>query len=239
MSTPDLIIIKRWTWQRYALAASLAVFIIAIFTTTGYLLGNRSGTELRDSNKALMAQVEQLNQELETARKQLVMTEQLSKVEQEANRQAGTSLDSQQQRIRELERELQFFRNILAPEESEKGLQISRFTWEESEDGQIGWQVSLIQAGSQGATISGTVGITVNALKNNEPVQITVTDDKDSDRFNYRFRYFQHLTGTVLLDKELVPVSAEVVVMPTAKGQQIVRQLFPWQLDEEKLANVQ
>ena len=239
MNSPDLIIIERWTTRRYLGYGALILLILVAIGLTGYFVGNQQGIAMSAENNDLKNRLAQTTAELTDARRQLVMANQLSKVEKEANRQAGSSLDTKQQRIRELERELKFFRDILAPEEAERGLKINRFQWSLADNGNLGWQVSLIQAGSQGATISGSLTITLNVLRNGQAEQVVVTDTENLDRFNYRFRYFQHVTGSFPLDKDVQLVSAEVKVMPTAKGQEILTEQFNWSADEEKLADVE
>jgi len=63
--------------------------------------------------------------------------------------------------------------------------------------------------------------------------------DRFNDRFNYRFKYFQHLTGTLTFDEQEVPLSIQVVARPAKSGQQTIEKHFPWQAEEEKLANVE
>jgi hypothetical protein len=239
MPSPELIVVERMTWQRRLGYICLALILLVIVGMTGFFVGNQDGISLRSEKASLENQVQALTEQLTDTKKQLVMLNQLKKVDQEANRQAGSSLDYQQQKIRELERELEFFRSILAPEEADKGLKISRFKWQKSEDGNLGWQLSLIQAGSQGATISGTVAININVLRNNAPETIIVVDESGKERFNYRFRYFQHINGSLAVDPEVKIISADIKVMPSVKGQQIISQQFQWPADEEKVANVE
>ena len=239
MVSPDLIVIKRWTWKQFTVLIIAAVLLLTLFLLTGYWLGNKDGISLRAEKKQLISTVNELTHQFEDSQRELVMQKQISKVDQAANLHAGNSMDSQHQQIRELERELTFFRNIMAPEESLKGLQISRFTWQKQKTNVINWQLSLSQAGSQGRTISGFANIELVALKDKKEVVVQLLTDDKKERFNYRFRYFQHITGSLIIDAGLVPISIKITAHPTLKGQPSVEKQFPWQSDEEKIANVE
>jgi len=245
MVSPDLIIIKRWNWKQFTVLTGAILLVLACFSVSGYLWGVADSIKLNSENQSLLEQVAELESDQETRRRQLVMQKQISKVDQAANYHAGNSMDTQLQQIRELERELKFFRSIMAPEQSIKGLQISRFSRQTSEDGHFSWQLSLIQAGAQGRALSGFVKINLIASKEGKEVIIPIlnieqqANKQQSDRYNYRFKYFQHLTGTLKIAEGLVPLSIKVVANPAINGQQSIEKQFPWQADEEKLANVE
>lgn len=239
MVSPDLIIIKRWSVKQFVLLAVACLLLLALVAVTGYLFGISDALSLNQKNLQLSQQIDTLNQKLEEGERSLVMQQQISKVDKAANLHAGSSMDSQLQQIRELERELNFFRSIMAPEETAKGLQVSRFNWQAMENGEINWQLSLIQAGSQGRAISGVVTIELVAMQGNQRVTIPVTNNNQKTNFDYRFKYFQHLTGLLTVPEGLIPLSIDVVAKPALKGQQSVTKSFPWQTDEEKVANVE
>jgi len=239
MVSPELIVIKRWTWKQFAFGIAAVLLVLNLIFFTGYMMGDADGISLRKDKQQLTQTVKQITEQLAESERQLVKQTQISKVDQAANVQAGNSLDSQQQHIRNLERELKFFRSIMAPEESLKGLQVARFSWQQQDEETVSWQISLIQAGAQGRSISGYVNVELLAMQGNKQVIIPLNNEKQVDRFNFRFRYFQHLTGNLKLSKDLVPVSIRVKAYPTLKGQPIIDKEFPWQPDEENLANVE
>jgi hypothetical protein len=245
MVSPDLIIIKRWNWKQFTVLTATILLILLGFSLSGYLWGVSDAIKLNSENELLLKQLNGLQSDQDVVQRQLVMQKQISKVDQAANYHAGNSMDLQLQQIRELERELKFFRSIMAPEESIKGLQISRFSWQKSDKGTFNWQLSLIQAGAQGRALSGFVKLNLVATKDGKEVVIPIinleqeTNKQQRDRFNYRFKYFQHLTGTLKMDEGLVPLSIKVVAKPAINGQQSIEKKFPWQDDKEKLSNVE
>ena len=239
MVSPELIVIKRWTWKQFAALISALLLLLVLFSVSGYFLGDKDGISLRIEKRQLTQSVYELTEQLNKSKRQLVMLEQINKVDQAANLHTGNSMDTQQQQIRKLQRELKFFRSIMAPEESIKGLQISEFSWQKLEQDAYSWQLSLIQAGSQGGSLSGYVNVNLTAMRGGETVVIPLSTEQQTDRLNYRFRYFQHLTGNIKIAGDLIPVSVNVVARSTVKGQPSIEKQFPWQSDEEKIANVE
>ena len=239
MVSPELIVIKRWTWKQFTSLIVTIVLVLSLFYVIGYIIGIKDGINLKVENEQLTTTVNEIRTQLDERKRQLVMQEQISKVDQAANLHSGNSMDSQHQQIRELERELNFFRSIMAPEESIKGLQISRFNWQQQEQNTFSWQLSLIQAGAQGNTVSGYVNIELIAMRGQDKVVLPLLTEEQSDRFNYRFRYFQHITGITTIAADLTPVSVAIVARPTLKGQPSIEKQFPWQSDEEKVTNVE
>ncbi len=238
MVSPDLIIVKRWTWKQFTALAVTVVLSLVLVSLSGYYFGVKDSVDFYNENQLLKVSQDKLTIEFNELQRKLVMQKQISEVDKAANLYAGNSMDSQYQQIRELEREITFFRSIMAPGETLKGLQISRFSWNQQQAEKFNWQLSLIQAGSQGRALIGEVQINLIALRGDEQVTIALTNEDAAKKFKYRFKYFQHLTGTVTIASDLNPISINVSVKPSA-GKPLIERQFPWQSDEEKIANVE
>lgn len=215
------------------------VLLFAFFSIGGYLLGVEDAIRLYSDNNDLTSKTMQLTKDRDDTQRQLLMQKQISKVDKAANFHAANSMDLQLQQIHELERELKFFRSIMAPEETIKGLQISRFNWQQLDNSVLNWQLSLIQAGYQGRTLSGVVKASIVAMRGNEKVFLPLINEDKNERFKYRFRYFQHITGTISIAEGLIPIAVNIIAIPSVKGQSTQEKQFPWQSDEEKFADVE
>ena len=132
MASPELIVIKRWTWKQFGFLAFAIAALLLLTATAGYLIGISEAIRLYEENNQLTIKANLLTSQADEVRSKLLMQQQISKVDKAANFHAGNSMDMQLQQIRELERELKFFRSIMAPEETLKGLQIARFSWQHS-----------------------------------------------------------------------------------------------------------
>ncbi|MEL0068480.1 MAG: DUF6776 family protein, partial [Gammaproteobacteria bacterium] len=169
----------------------------------------------------------------------LVMQEQINKVEQAANAEAGQSLDSQMLKIRELERELTFYRNILAPGESDKGLQVSQFVLTTTGPVSANWQVSLLQAGSQGNMMQGLATVDLIYLLDGQEQRMEVLNSSGNREFGFKFRYFQHLTGVIDLADNITPIALEVRARQYGTNSVPITKRFDWSsTNEQGIANV-
>jgi hypothetical protein len=213
---------------------------VILLVGIGYYMGNKHSLSLIETNEQLVQSLNTSQETNETLKQQLVMQEQMNRVEQAANAEAGQSLESKYREIRELERELRFYRNILAPEESVKGLQISQFQWQAIDNRRIGWQVSLLQAGSQGRMMSGLATIDLIVMQGGQENRIPVTNASGNREFGFKFRYFQHLTGDIELSQDVVPVAIEVTARQYGTNSTPIVKRFDWeQSPQEAIAYVE
>jgi len=81
MVSPELIVVKRWTWKQFLLLTVAVVLLLMLFLTSGYLLGNADGVGLRNKNQELFDLVQERTIQLEQTKRALVMQKQISKVD--------------------------------------------------------------------------------------------------------------------------------------------------------------
>lgn len=239
MSSPEYIVTEKWSTSRYAITAVAGVLVFLLVAAIGYYMGNRHSVHLITENDQLNQDIVNLNTSHAALEEKLVMQEQINKVEQAANAEAGQSLDSQMLKIRELERELTFYRNILAPGESDKGLQVSQFVLTTTGPGSANWQVSLLQAGSQGNMMQGLATVDLIYLLDGQEQRMEVLNSSGNREFGFKFRYFQHLTGVIDLADNITPIALEVRARQYGTNSVPITKRFDWSsTNEQGIANV-
>lgn len=239
MSAPEYIVKQKWQQKHYLMAVFGSLLGVIILMALGYYLGNRHSILLIEENDNLQAMSQSQLEEIDTLENELVMLKQINQVEQTTNAEAGQSMQSQIQTIRDLERELSFYRSILAPQESAKGLQVSSFQWLPSDDNKVRWQVSLLQAGSTGRMLSGLATIDLIFQDNGQEVREPVLNSSAKREFGFKFRYFQNITGELELAAQRQPIAFEVQAKQYGQGQQPVTQRFPWNPSQESITDVE
>ncbi len=239
MSSPEYIVTEKWSKRRYIVTSISVLALVILLLVAGYFIGNRHSINLVDENSQLSTEIQTNADKIATLEKQLVMQRQINMVEQAANAEAGQSLDSQVQKIRELERELTFYRNILAPEESQRGLQISQFIRQEVSEDTVSWQVSLLQAGSTGNMMQGLATIDLIYRSNGNEERMQVLNASGNREFGFKFRYFQHLSGDLVLSDNMQPIALEITARQYGANSNPVTKRFEWdQTLEGAIANV-
>lgn len=240
MASPQFVVREKWQPAQYLLVGSIVVVTLVALTAIGYYIGNRHSLSLIATNEQLVEDLASSVEREENLQKQLVMQEQVNRVEQAANTEAGHSLEAQYQKVRELERELTFYRSILAPEESAKGLQISQFQHSTIDSSRLEWQVSLLQAGSTGSMLSGLATIDLIHLQNGVESRMPLLNKSGNREFGFKFRYFQHLVGEIQMTNDLRPVAFEVTARRYGPNSTPIVRRFEWeQTQEEAVANVE
>lgn len=149
----------------------------------------------------------------------------------------------QHQKQRELERELRFYRSIMAPENSADGVSIETLELTPSFlPRQYRLQLILTQLQKRKQALKGKSSMTLVGVQQGKVVEFDVATLLDNkELFNFNFRYFQILDVEVTLPEgfELSKIKAKVKVPPSrwTKGSEAeveysIEQLFPEYADK-------
>ncbi len=135
-------------------------------------------------------------------------------VEREANDNMQLMFGEQSAKQKELERELAFYRSVMAPENSADGVAINGLELTPSiEPRQYRIKLVLTQLEKRKRSLSGRSEITLEGLQQGKTVSLKLSDLTE-DSFKFQFRYFQILEGEFTLPDgfSLSRVKAKVIV---------------------------
>ncbi|MCE9677929.1 hypothetical protein LZP69_01810 [Shewanella sp. AS1] len=138
-------------------------------------------------------------------------------VEREANANMQQMFTQQYQKRKELERELAFYRSIMAPEHQADGVAINGLEMINGLlDGQFRLKLVLTQLQKRKQAVKGDVTLTFVGVQAGEAKHIALSSLID-DKLSFSFKYFQVLEAEVTLpsDFELSRVEVKVVVPST------------------------
>ena len=145
----------------YRLRRSLILLTFSILAAVlGYVTGMAQGgfrfSTAEESRDLLEEQVEDLREQNREASQQLVNLERGRTIDAQALNQARRSIVDLETRIASLKADLTFYKNIMAPSETSKGLQVDRFTMQQGrQDDTYGFKLVLTQIGDNKSYISG------------------------------------------------------------------------------------
>ena len=151
----------------YRLRRSLILLTFSILAAVlGYVTGMAQGgfrfSTAEESRDLLEEQVEDLREQNREASQQLVNLERGRTIDAQALNQARRSIVDLETRIASLKADLTFYKNIMAPSETSKGLQVDRFAMQQGrEDDTYGFKLVLTQIGDNKSYISGVVAVNV------------------------------------------------------------------------------
>lgn len=134
--------------------------------------------------------------------------------------------------IATLEEEVSFYKGIMAPSGSDKGLRVSKVEIiPEENSNRFRYSIMLTQVADNSSYISGLAAINIVGLKNGERIILPLRDlDSEVTELGvkFRFRYFQEFGGTLTLPKQFVPEQVQVVSQSTGSKAQRVEQTINW-----------
>ena len=229
--TAELVVKKRVSPRVKVLAAAGVAAALTLAAGWFYSYGSsmagfdRTSTDrelqaLRDETRRLQGENQDLQEGLARAQRALQM-------DQTAYQELDHALKNSAQEIVKLREELNFYRNIISPEDKRAGLRIQNLIIEPAGGvNQFRYKLVLIQAlkhersiyGSASFEISGTQAGQDTVLKFPTPAQRPVS---------VNFKYFQDIEGRFELPRNFKPRQIKVVVL-TSGGGQSVEETFAW-----------
>lgn len=218
--------------QRWVAAAAGLVCAIVIWGI-GFLFGQQFERQVQSLQPDSQKSLKQL-------RGHLAELEQGHLVDQVALESARRDLTVKQEQIRQLEKDLAFYKGVLAPEKNAKGLQVDRLGIEKlsgPRNFRLNWV--LIQAGKNTHYLAGDTTLdVVGKLAGVEKVLSLKEVVSEAPNLKFKFRYFQGFSVQIELPEQFV--AEKVLLSATAKGNQAqsISQQYVWAI-QETLVNVE
>ncbi|WP_449287470.1 DUF6776 family protein [Marinobacter sp. PE14] len=231
----EYVVIRHRPGYRLRRTAILLVFTV-VAAVAGYATGLAQGgfrfSSAEESNQALENEVEKLRDDYRKARQQLINLERGQVIDEQALNQARKTIVNLETRIVSLQSDLTFYKNIMAPSETSKGLQVDSFTLVRARNQEIyDFKLVLTQVGNNKSYISGVVAVNVIGLRDEEKEVIALRDlseDIADLGVKFRFRYFQDVEGALKLPEQFEPLEIQVVAQAEGKKSSQAERTFNW-----------
>jgi outer membrane murein-binding lipoprotein Lpp len=219
---------------------TVLILLLAFSLIGAYLAG--SWYVSGQLNEALAENV-QLEQDLSekstavvTLNQRVSVLEEGSKLDKQANDAVRESVKEFRDRIAELEKEVAFYKNIMAPAGSNTGLHIEKLELStSSEERQFKFKVVLTQLEKNQNYISGHAAINFVGELNGEKKIYSLRELSEEVKdlgVKFRFRYFQNITGNIQLPAEFSPEAVQVILQTKGKKAVRVEKVFDWIMGE-------
>jgi len=212
---------KRWL-------VVITAFVCAVLVcAVGFLFGQhyeRESQAQKPDGEAALAQLRENIARLEQDR-------QVNRVALENTRQA---LKDKEETIRQLEKNLAFYKGVMAPEKNAKGLQIDRLGVERTADARV-FRVKwvLTQAGKNTSYLSGDASLKlVGKLAAQEKVLSLRDVVSELPNTKFKFRYFQSFSVLVELPKQFVAEKILFVAKSNGTKSQTIERQYDWVVQE-------
>ncbi len=208
---------------------------VLVFAMLGYVLGN---LQIQARHDRAIERLERLSEEHSA-----LQTKEAKLRQEVANLESGRAIDDRakqeiQQTIRDLkssvsqlEKDVSFYQNIMAPSDNARGLQVQNV---EIKPGKLPlhyeYKIVLAQVGDNKAYVSGIVAVNLIGYAGDKKLIMPLRDISEVQELGikFRFRYFQDLTGELMLPEDFEPESLQVVAQSKGKKASRLEQSFNW-----------
>lgn len=231
----EYVVIRHRPGYRLRRTAILLAFSV-IAAVVGYVAGMSQGGFRFSSAEAsigvLQEELETLRANYTEARQQVINLERGRVIDQQAMKQARTTIVKLETRIASLKSDLTFYKNIMAPSETSKGLQVDSLTLAaDRQPGAYEFKLVLTQVGNNKSYIAGVVAVNVIGLRDEEKEVIALRDlsqDIEDLGVKFRFRYFQDVEGLLTLPDGFEPIEIQVVAQAEGRKSSQAERTFDW-----------
>lgn len=166
--------------------------------------------------------------QLDEATQRLVTLQRSDQISRAANSELQSSLAERDEEIAALRADVAFYERLVGSTSQRKGLNVHSIEFAPTEAGTWSYRAVLTQNLNRGAISQGQLRFAVEGVRGGKLATIgwdELHNKPDSPGQDYSFRYFQELTGNVMLPKDFTPQRVRVSLRGGAGG---AEQTFDW-----------
>lgn len=198
----------------------------------GWSQGGHRIDDVVQTRPSLARELAEVKEEYDEARKQLVRFERTHAIDEQALKTARNSIAELETAVASLEADLTFYRNIMAPSEASKGLQVDQLSVRKVRgDDRYGFKLVLTQVGDNKSYISGLVAVNIIGERDGEQEVIPlrdVSEEVEDLGVRFRFRYFQDVEGSLTLPDDFEPFEIQVVAKAEGAKASQAERTYDW-----------
>ncbi|MEQ5837373.1 DUF6776 family protein [Marinobacter sp. NFXS9] len=237
----EYIVVRYQPGQRYKRWLILLV-VSLIFAGVGYLAGMAQGgfrfTTEAEPGPDLSGELSAMRTQQTDLQQQMINLERGRKIDQQALSQARHTISRLEDRLSSVKADLTFYKNIMAPSESDNGLTIQRLELEQRPgDRAVRFKLVLTQVGDNRSYIAGNVAVNVIGEQDGKRQVVALRDlskDIEDLGIRFRYRYFQDVEGVMTLPDGFEPLEVQVVAKAEGRKATQTERTFEWQSVMEK-----
>lgn len=212
----------------------LVVVVLGLFVVQGWVLydfgkiqGNSELADLRKVNKQQKLQLQSLGEQNAECSQTVANLEQNKEIDQLAYAEVERNLQDFHTEMADLKEELEFYRAIVAPSSSERGLKIYRLKMAKTpEDRKFRYKLVLIQVMTN-KRVTGSVDLKMEGRTPQGAKTLNLVQLGRKKRLGFKFVYYQVLEGDLEVPDGFTPNRVTVTVRPS--GNENASKTFEWQ----------
>jgi hypothetical protein len=215
------IIIHPWPYRRLFMAAVMG-FLLASALLLGFYLGQQQQTTVSSPSQPVSAEPKHL----------LAMADARHAIDQDTISLLRTQLVEQLETIALMESELQFFKDIMAPEDvPEGGFLRAPLVTPVNATGRWRYEVIVQQGARASGRHEGQLRLALRGQQGDQPLTLTqqaLAATEAAKEHDLRFRYFQRVQGEWQLPPQFTPAFLDVELVMTQPKATRQTQSYAW-----------
>jgi len=223
-----------------SIVTSIVVLLLAVTSAGSYYYGRSTVLVGQDESKleidGLVQSLAQSEQDLLEAQQKLANIELGAEVDRNASESVRKEITELRDEIARLQEDNGFYRNLMAPTDDAKGLQIGSLELTRaSRDRSFSYRVVVQQLVSRHEVLNGHLLVLIVGRQDGVNRQYSLKDLSSqitSEKIKLRFKYFQNLEGELVLPEGFEPDHIELVAQSSGKKSQRVEKKFGWLVEE-------
>lgn len=215
----------------------LLVLVLLLLTAfTNYYLGaftsEKRYSQMLSKLTNLSIEHQSLQAEEKSLRQQVANLESSKAVDRHAKQEIQVTLNRLNAELSQLQKDITFYKNIMAPADNAKGLQLERIEISSLPGEQAyAYKIMLTQVSDHRAYVSGVLAVNLLGSRDGAQEVIALRDiseDLAELGVTFRFRYFQEFNGRLVLPEGFSPEQIQVVAQTRGKKASRIEQSIAW-----------
>lgn len=209
---------------------------IVVMGALSFLLGNY---QIRQQHQKVLHQLDSLSAEYATLQKsesglrqQVLNLESGRNIDNAAVQGIQETIREYKSTIEQLKKDVSFYQSIMAPSENIKGLQVQNLELQKTGDEKrFSYKIVLAQVADNKKYVSGLVAVNVVGMKEGSKVVLPLRDlseEQSTLGIKFKFKYFQDITGELILPTGFSPESIQVVAQADGKKASKLERTYMW-----------
>ena len=235
-SRQDDLIIERRSQGSRLFRFLFSVLLLVVFAAVGYFSGYANSRHqiktLRTERDALAKDLGKSRASVAGLREQLAIFEKGDEIDRRTSEDLRETVTVLGLTVTRLEEEVAFYKGIMSPANGEEGLKIHSVDITPTDNPlEYNYSVVLAQVKTNSSQVRGRVVFSVTGLQNSETVTLflpSLADDVDAEGPEYRFRYYQEISGVLTPPEDFTPEQVQVVLRPSGSQSQTTEVIRSW-----------
>jgi len=229
---------KRARQSLFFVISSIAIAVVGFFAGESRLSYQYDAVaEERDN---LLLELRRVRESETGYRQNVANLERGRAIDSQAQQDVQATIKGLEQEASQLKADVTFYKNILAPADNTKGLQIQKMEISATSDSnRYAYKIVLTQVANNKRYINGVLAVNFIGSVNGKKEILPLRDISEVKELGvkFKFRYFQDIAGELTMPNNFTPEKIQVVAQARGKKNTRVEQTFDWK-SKETVSNV-